>query len=361
MINSREFLKKIVSTAGISGFEDPVREIIREQWSELVDEISVSTLGSLHALKKGAQTDQPRRKIMISTHMDAIGFMVTKVQDEFVRFTSVGGWDPRVLPYQMVTIHGKEPVDGIIAMPLARHLPAELSGKAVPMSQLFIDTGKSAEELKTLVKPGDPISLRNLPVEVDEETIAAHTLDDRASVAALDYCLQILQKRLHSWDVVAVASVQEEVGLKGAFTSSFEENPDLAIAMDVGFASEPGGSGYFMLELGNGPAIGWGPVLNRKLTQKIIGVAEKYSIPYTKEINPGGRTGTDSDGINLTREGIPTALFSIPLRFMHSPHEIMRYEDIEASGRLLAEFICTLDEAVMDEFTEIIPCGKEQA
>ncbi len=361
MINSRDFLKKIVSAAGISGFEDPVREIVHEQWKELSDEISISTLGSLHALKKGVQTGVPRRKIMVSTHMDAIGFMVTKVQDEFVRFTSVGGWDSRVLPYQLVTIHGKNDVDGLISMPLARHLPEELQGKAVPMDQLFIDTGLPAEKLTALVKPGDPISLRNQPVELDEEMIAAHTLDDRASVAALDYCLQILKDREHQWDVVAVASVQEEVGLKGAFTSSYLENPDLAIAMDVGFASEPGGSGYYMLELGKGPAIGWGPVLNKTLTKKIIAVAEKYAIPFTKEINPGGGTGTDSDGINLTREGIPTALFSIPLRFMHSPHEIMRYEDIESTGRLLAEFICILDETVMEEFTTTIMCGKEEA
>lgn len=359
MINNREFLKKIVAAAGISGFEDPVRKIVHDQWKELADVISVSTLGSLHALKKGTQSDASRRKILVSTHMDAIGFMVTKVQGAFVRFTSVGGWDSRVLPYQFVTIHGKEDVDGLIAMPLDRHLPEELQGKAVPMDHLFIDTGLPAEQLEALVKPGDPISLRNLPVELDDETIAAHTLDDRASVAALDYCLQILKDRKHQWDVVAVASVQEEVGLKGAFTSSYQENPDLAIAMDVGFANEPGGSGYFMLELGSGPAIGQGPVLNKVLTQKIIDVAEKYAIPHTKEINPGGRTGTDSDGINLTREGIPTALFSIPLRFMHSPHEVMRYEDIEAAGRLLAEFICTLDDKVMGEFTTYINCDGE--
>ena len=361
MEKSREFLKKLVSAAGISGFEDPVREIVQAQWAELTDEISVSTLGSLHALKKGTQTGNPRRKIMISTHMDAIGFMVTKVQESFVRFTSVGGWDPRVLPYQLVTIHGKKDVNGLIAMPLDRHMPEELHGKAVPMSHLFIDTGLPTEELQSLVKPGDAISLRNVPVEVDSETIAAHTLDDRASVAALDYCLQLLQEREHVWDVMAAASVQEEVGLKGAYTSSYEENPDLAIAMDVGFASEPGGSGYFLVELGEGPAIGIGPVLNKKLTEKIIAVAEKFAIPFSKEINPGGRTGTDSDGINLTREGIPTALFSIPLRFMHSPHEIMRYEDIEATGRLLAEFICTLDETVMDEFNTVISTGKEAA
>lgn len=360
MLNSREFLKKIVSVGGISGFEEPVRELIMQQWSELTDEISLSTLGSVNALKQGQQVNQPRRRILISTHMDAIGFMVTKVQDEYIRFTSVGGWDSRLLPYQLVRIHGKKEIDGIIAMPLARHLPDSLQKKAVPMEYLFIDTGLSAEELQENVKPGDPISLRNDPVELDDETIAAHTLDDRASVAALDYCLQLLQKRSHVWDVIAVASVQEEVGLKGAITSSFQENPDLAVVMDVGFASEPGGNGYFLLELGKGPAIGWGPVLNHRLTQHIIDVADQFAIPYTKEINPGGRTGTDSDGINLTREGIPTALFSIPLRFMHSPHEIMRYEDVETSGRLLAEFICTLDETFLDGFSKSIRCGEGQ-
>lgn len=359
MTNTREFLKDIVSVAGISGYEDPVRNLIMERWSGVADQVSVSTLGSVHAIKKGSQKTEIRKRIMISTHMDAIGFMVTNIQGEFVRFTSVGGWDSRVLPFKMVTIHGKRDVDGVIAIPLDRHLPDEYQGKAVPMEFLFIDTGLSAEELKKVVKPGDPISLRNMPVEIDEETIAAHTLDDRASVAALDHCLHLLQNRDHQWDVVAVASVQEEVGLKGAFTSSYQENPDLAIAMDVGFASEPGGSGYFLLELGNGPAIGWGPVLSKPLTQQIFDVADRYGIPYTKEINPGGRTGTDSDGINLTREGIPTALFSIPLRFMHSPHEVMRYEDIETTGRLLAEFICTLDDETMNSFSQTISCGGE--
>jgi tetrahedral aminopeptidase len=358
---SRQLLRTITSMAGVSGYEKPVREVLEQKWRPLVDEMHVSNLGSLHALKRGTQNrENQRKRIMLAAHMDAIGLMVTKVVDGYLRFTSVGGFDARLLPYQPVIVHGKEPIKGIIAAPLERHMPEKLHGKSVPMEYLYIDTGLSPEKLAGLVKPGDIVSLANEPIDLDEDTIAAHTLDDRGAVAAVNECLQILAKRVHAWDVVAVATTQEEVGLKGAFTSGFAENPDLAIVIDMGFAKEPGASGYYLVDMGEGPCLAYGPVLNYQLYTEIEKVAKRLEIPYHKEINPGGRTGTDSDAITLTREGIPTALLSIPLRYMHSPYEIIHYDDMERTGRLLAEFICSLDMDFMEKLSQNPASSSEE-
>lgn len=347
MNDYKMFLKELLSLPGLSGYEDPVRESIQERWQGSVDDLRVSPLGSLHGLKRGKK-GAIHPKILIATHMDAVGMMVTKVRDSYLRFISIGGLDPRVLPYQPVIIHGRKNLPGVIASPTDRHLPVEFQKKSVPMSHLFIDTGISSDELKGLVRPGDFISFGNEPVELDRETIMGHTLDNRAAVAALTVCLELLKDRIHIWDLMAVATVQEEIGLKGARTSGFAEQPDLAIAVDVGFSKEPGASGYFLLEQGSGPALGWGPVINPVLFSAVEELGKKLSIPFTKEINPGGRTGTDADALSLTAEGIPTLVISIPLRFMHSPTEIVQYEDIYQTGRLLAEFVSVLDEKFMD-------------
>lgn len=356
MDDYRSFLKEILALPGLSGVEEPVRDRILERWKALCDDYSVSPLGSLHVLKKGNKGNV-HPKLLISTHMDAVGMIVTQVQGSFVRFTSVGGLDPRVLPYQPVLIHGIETVPGIIGCPTDRHLPEKFHNKSVPMNHLFIDTGLESEVLKGIVHPGDFVSFATQPVDLDENSISGHTLDNRVSVAALTVCLEILQNRLHVWDVVAVASVQEEVGLKGARTSGYLENPDLAIAVDVGFSKEPGANGYFLLTQGSGPALGWCPVINPALFNAVEKLAKKLSIPFTKEINPGGGTGTDGDALSLVSEGTPTLIISIPLKFMHSPTEIVQYDDIFETGRLLAEFITEIGE----DFAEsLIPNDNDE-
>jgi len=346
MSDYKEFARELLSLAGLSGYEKPVRESIKNKWSPLVEDIWVSPLGSLHAIKRGTGSE-PRKKLLVATHMDAVGMMVTKVDGEYIRFTSVGGLDPRVLPFQEVIVHGRELIAGMIGMPSDRHLPEQWQGKAVPMDHLFIDTGLGADRVKSLVRPGDLVSFANLPLELDGETLMGHTQDDRAAIVAMTICLELLQSRKHGWDLVAAATVQEEVGLKGAKTSGFAEMPDLAIAIDVGFAKEPGASGYFLLDPGSGPALGWGPVTNPMLYRMVESVANKNGIPFSKEINPAGRTGTDADALSLVGMGIPTLVMSVPLRFMHSPVEIVRYEDMYHTGRLIAELMTALDDESM--------------
>jgi tetrahedral aminopeptidase len=312
-------LKKLISASGLSGHEIGVRELIEEAWQPLTDELSLSRIGSLHGLKRGT-APEPRPSILIAAHMDAIGLMVTSVHDEILRITDVGGIDVRVLPGQLVTVHGREDLPGVIAHLPARMLPDDLNKKAIPLEHLFVDTGLSAERLKRLVRTGDLVSFAQTPLETLGDTLVGHTLDNRASVVALTSCLEALQDRPHSWDVWAVASVQEEVGLVGAFTSAYQLRPSLAIAVDVTWASGPGSPGHKTFPLGKGPTLVWGPNIHPGLHQRFKNLAESLEIPHSVEVTPR-HSGTDAYALQVAGGGHsddgrrhPAALYAYPGR-----------------------------------------------
>jgi tetrahedral aminopeptidase len=341
------FLKEMLSAPGLSGYETPVRRIIQKTWEPLTDELSVSKLGSLHGLKRGTGAE-PRPSLLIAAHMDAIGLMATQVIDGFIRFTEVGGVDPRVLPGQLVTVHGREDLLGVVVQPPARLLPPANQSGTVPMSSLFVDTGLEADEVSRLVRPGDPISFAQHPFEASGETICGHTLDNRASVAALTLCLEALKTRSHSWDLWAVATAQEEETLGGAFTSTFELNPSLGIAVDVTFGSSPGSPGHRTFAIGEGPTLGWGPNIHPGMHKAIKELADQMEMPYKTEPMPRF-SGTDAIALQVVNEGIPTLVVSIPLRYMHTPVEMVSLKDIRRVGRLLAEFVVQLEPDFMDK------------
>ncbi len=202
-------LTKLISLAGVSGYETPVREALAEAWEPLADEISVSRVGSLHALKRGEGTE-PRPLVMLSAHMDGVGLMVTEVKNGFLQVTSIGGLDARILPSQPVIVHGRRELEGVIVMPSPRQLPDDLAHKPVPMKYLLVETGLPADEVAELVRPGDVVSFAQPPMVLEGDFVAGHSLDNRASVAALTVCLDALQTMRHEWDVVTTATVQEE-------------------------------------------------------------------------------------------------------------------------------------------------------
>ncbi|HCE17159.1 MAG TPA: M42 family peptidase [Anaerolinea thermolimosa] len=348
MPDLKEFLKRIISLPGLSGHEGPVREVIAEAWKPLVDEISVSRLGSLHALKHG-QAAPPRPKILLAAHMDAIGLMVTRVTPEgFLYFTEVGGVDPRILPAQAVTVHARRDLPGVIGQPPDRLLPPHLRGKPVPMSHLVVDVGLPPEEVQALVRVGDLISFATEPLELGEDLIAGHTLDDRAAVAAVTACLDELKAVNHAWDVVAVATVQEEETLGGGLTSPFEIRPDIAVAIDVTFAKGPGVNDYRGRGLGKGVALGWGPNTHPAIFESFKELADQLDLPYEVEVHPR-YSGTDAMGMQIVAEGIPTMVLSIPLRYMHTPVEVVSMKDVRRAGRLLAQFIAGLTPEFMEQ------------
>lgn len=348
MTDLAPLLKKLISTAGLSGYETPVRQLIEESWRPLTDELSASRLGSLHALKRGAQSGEPRRHVLIATHMDAIGLMVTRIVDGFLYVTQIGGIDARVLPGQPVTVFGREELPGIVVAPPAHLLPDEARNGVVPLDKLMVDTGLPPRRVAQLVRPGALVAFAQPPLELGGDLLAGHSLDNRASVAALTHCLEELQTRTHLWDVWAVATAQEEETLGGAATSAHDLRPDLAIAIDVTFGKEPNSPAHKTQELNKGPVLGWGPNIHPGLHKALKQAADRLEMPTQLEVHTR-HSGTDAHALQVAAEGIPTMVVSIPLRYMHTPVEVIHLKDVTRVGRLLAEFIAGLDAAFMEK------------
>ena len=335
------FLKSLISVSGLSGYETPAAALIEDKWRPLVDEITRSRLGSLHGLKRGS-AKEPRPSILISTHMDAIGLMVTQLVDGWLRVTAVGGVDARILPGTPVIVHGIEDLPGIVVQPPARSLPEDVGDNPLPLEHLLVDVGLLPSKVADLVRVGDLVSFDTPPADLSGETLSGHSLDNRASVAALTVALEELQARTHAWDVLAVASVQEETGLVGAQTSAFGLHPTLAVAVDVTFAKGPGANDWQTFPLGKGPTLGWGPNIHPFLHKTLKELAEKLEIPFSVEPMPR-HSGTDAYALQVAAEGLPTAVVSIPLRYMHTPVEAVAVKDVQRAGRLLAAFIAGLE------------------
>jgi tetrahedral aminopeptidase len=340
------FLNKLITAPGLSSYEDPAAEIISARWAPLVDKIDRNRLGSLHALQRGIGPT-PRPSVMIATHMDAIGLMVTGIEAGFLRITQVGGVDPRVLPGSLVSVFGtgseggNEPIPGVVVQPPVRLLPPDIGQESVPLENLFVDTGLPPTKVKELVQVGDVVSYAQSPMELSGDTIAGHTLDNRVSITALTICLEELHSRPHHWDVWAVATTQEEVGAIGATSSTYELHPSIVIAVDVTFAKGPGAGDWQTSPLGKGPTICMGPNIHPALHKSMTELAEKLEIPYGLEYTPR-HTGTDGFASQVVAEGIPTLVMGIPLRYMHTPVEVVALKDIQRAGRLMAGFISAL-------------------
>lgn len=349
MIELLPFLKELISAPGLSGYEAPVRKIITKAWQPLTDELITSPLGSLHGLRRAQRdTDNAPPSILYAAHMDAIGLMVTSIVDGWLHITEIGGVDPRVLPGQPVIVHGREDLPGLVVQPPAHLLPNKYREKPVPLNHLLVETGLLPAEVERLVRVGDLVSFAQPPIEMDGDTLAGHTLDNRASVAAVTACLQALQGRKLAWDVWAVATTQEEETLGGARTSAFALRPSLAVAIDVTFGSSPGSPGHQTFPMGKGITLGWGPNIHPGLFKAFKELADRLEIPYKLDVMPR-MSGTDAMGLQVAAEGIPTMVISIPLRYMHTPVEMVSLKDIQRAGRLLAEFAVQLDDTFMNK------------
>jgi putative aminopeptidase FrvX len=349
MVELLPFLKSLLISPGLSGYEGPVREVIEVAWQPLTDELSISRLGSLHGLKRG-DAPEPRHTVLIAAHMDAIGLMVTSIVDGFLRVTKIGGLDARVLPGQLVTVHGRQDLPGVIVQPPAHLLPDEAIKGPIALKYLLVDTGLKPQRVNRLVRPGDLISFSQEPIELKTDILAGRSLDNRASVAAVTLCLEEIQKRTHAWDVWAVATVQEEETMSGARSSAFQLRPQLAIAVDVTWGRSPGTPEHKTFPLDKGPTLGWGPNIHQGLYNSFKMLAEQLEIPYSTEVMPR-HSGTDAFSLQVAAEGIPTMVLSIPLRYMHTPVEVVALQDIRRAARLMSEFIARLDDEYLQNLT----------
>ena len=252
---------------------------------------------------------------------------------------------------QHVLVHGTRALPGVVAtMPPHMLTPADTK-RYPPIDDLVVDVGLPADEVEKIVSVGDLVTVDAPMIELKGRLAAAKAMDDRACIAAITTCLEMLRTARHDWDVYAVATVQEEVGLRGATTAANYLAPDCAIALDVGFAEQPGVNDGG--KLGGGPQLGIGANFHPKMVERLQAVAEYHDICWQRDIMPA-RTGTDAWAIQVAREGVPTALLSIPLRNMHSPVETLDMKDVERTGRLLAHFICALDEEFVD-YLSLLP------
>jgi tetrahedral aminopeptidase len=347
LLDVKAHLKALVELHAPSGHEAPVRELLRETWRDYVDELQQDKLGSLIGIKRATRANgQPARKIMLSAHMDEIGLMVRDIVDGFIYTHRISGIDSRLMPAQPVMVHGKRALPGVVSTVPPHLLSSEARRKYPAINDLVIDVGLPAEEVSALVRIGDLITLDVPLLELQGRRVAAKALDDRACVAAVTVCLDLLRGMRHEWEVYAAATVQEETGLLGAKTAAYFIQPDIAIALDVTFGKQPGVDADTGSDLGGGPVLGLGPNFHLKLNEQIRKTAKSLEMKLQDEpIN--GNSGTDAWAIQVSRGGVPTALLSIPIRNMHSPVETVDLRDIERTGRLLAHFIASLDADFM--------------
>jgi putative aminopeptidase FrvX len=339
-------LRRLSEASGVSGYEHEVRDIVQEVFGQHADQVRTDALGNVIALKRGT-SPEPRPAIMLATHMDEIGLIVSELEEGFIHFQQVGGYDDRVLLGQEVIVHGRRDLAGIIGARPPHVLPIDERGKPIPYDKLRLDVGLTPEELPRVVQVGDLITMNRKLVELKGSRVSGKALDNRVSVVAAAVCLEELSRVQHPWDVYAVATVQEEVGLKGAITSTYGLEPDLGIAIDVTWAQQPGAPDEYTFELGKGPTISCGPNFHPKLQEALVEAAEALEMSY--HLEPAARPpGTDAAAMQVTREGIPVALISIPERNMHTPVETVAVKDVERAGRLLAAFIARLDERFLE-------------
>lgn len=336
----KELIAKLSNAHGISGYEGEIREIVKEELESWADEIKTDSMGNLICTKNGGKPE-----IMVAAHMDEIGFAVKYIDEKgFIRIAPIGGWFSQIALAQRVVLYGKRKVYGVIGCKPPHLMKDEERKKPVEIKDMFVDIGASSKEevLDMGINVGTPVALDREVVELANSRITGKAFDNRVGVAVM---IEAVRESNADITVHAVATVQEEVGLKGARTSSFAINPDAAIAIDSCVAADfPGSeSAHMDVKLGKGAAItvidasGRGLIASPRVLKWLTETAEKYSIPYQLEVAEGGTT--DATAINLTRAGIPAGVVSVPARYIHSPVEVVDLKDVESAVNIVARAI----------------------
>ena len=354
----KKHLKAFMDMDGLSGFEEPIANYIRDEWKTLVDEVTTTKTGSVHGIKiakKASSKGRSGRSMMIVTHMDAIGMMVTGIDEGFLHFTDVGGIDQRILPGTPVLVHGTakngspKEFEGLVVAPHPRSMPNVTNG-SIPIGELLVDIGLNHAEATEYIQIGDLVSFNTHPFEHSEDIISGHSADNRASVTALTHFLKSSVNKTFDWTIIGAATSQEEVSFAGAYTSSKMANPDLAIVIDVTFAKGPGSSDWRVFQSGKGITLGLGPNIHTGFMRRAMTIAEQNEIPVSLEPMPR-HSGTDAYAVQVANNGIPTIVIGIPLKYMHTPVEMVNLQDIKRVSKLLSAIADELDEEFLQEIS----------
>jgi tetrahedral aminopeptidase len=335
-------LKSVCEIAGAPGFEQRVRNLVIDEIKDHVDEYNVDNLGNIYAIKRGKSD----KKVMIGAHLDEIGFIVTHIDDNgFLRFHTLGGFDPKTLTAQRVIVHGKKDLIGVMGSKPIHIMEPEERGKPIKIKDYFIDLGMSRAEVLKYIEVGNPITRDRELIEMGD-CVNCKSIDNRVSVFILIEALKRMKQL--PFDVYGVFTVQEEIGIRGASVAAHNINPDFGFGLDTTIAYDvPGAQPEEMVtQLGKGAGIkvmDSSTVCDYRMVKYMKGIAKKHNITWQPEILPAG--GTDTAGIQrMGKHGAIAGAVSIPTRHIHQVIEMASKEDIKLATDLLVNCVQELDQ-----------------
>jgi endoglucanase len=350
-----DFLRDLTEAPSPSGYEVPAAELVRTRLKGSADTIETNVLGSVHATLKGGKKGAP--SVMIAGHIDEVGMMVRYISDEgFISFGAIGGVDAAVLPGIRVNVYGTggspeapQLFRGVMGRKPIHLIEPDERKNVTPIDKLFIDVGLSGAEAKKHIRIGDPITYGVGFEAFGDGFAVARAFDDKIGIWIAARVLEEVKKAGGAQgDLIAAGTVQEEIGLRGGVTSAYGVDPTIGISAEVGHATDYPGiekTKYGEAKAGAGPLIARGPNINPVLFERMVAAAEAAKLPY--QIGPErGATGTDANPIQLSRGGKVAGLISIPLRYMHTPTEVLKLVDLEHAVKLLTRFVLDLDDTV---------------
>lgn len=344
----KKYLKSLLETPSVTGNEVQVASLVRERLASVADEIETNVMGSVHARLSGVSKAP---SVMIAAHMDEIGLMVTYISEQgYLSVASVGGVDAAVLPGMRVDVHTKTgSLRGVVGRKPIHLIEPDERKNVTPLSRLVIDLGLPAKKVHELVSVGDVITFGVGFEPFGRGMAVSRAFDDKMGVYIATRVMEELKACGGApGEYICAATVQEEIGLRGGTTSAFGVNPDIAIALDVTHATDYPGidqTKYGKIVCGEGPVIARGPNINPVVFERLLAAAEAEGIKVQIEAEPGV-TGTDAGTMQIQRGGKPVGLVSVPLRYMHTPTEVLCLKDLERAVKLLVRFILDLDDDV---------------
>lgn len=340
-MNYEQTLSCLCALSGPSGFEENVTKAAAELLRPLADQVYTTRLGSVVGVRRCGRDNAP--KLLLDAHLDEIGFIVTGHDEGFLRFAPLGGVDPRMLPDREVVILTDPPIHGVVACLPPHVQTGEEMDKSLPIKDLYIDAGLSQEEAERRIPVGTPAAYRGGCTPLGEDLLSGKALDDRAGFAVLLDVLERLRGKTLGVDLYVLGSTQEETHSTGAITAAYEIAPQLCVAVDVTHGDSPDASKNETFRLGGGPVIGVGPNCARSLSGRLKELAEELDMPVQIEVMSGS-SGTNAWPVQVSREGVATAVLSIPERYMHTPVEVVHKQDLADTARLLAALVESLGE-----------------
>ncbi len=332
----QETLQELSQMAGPSGFESKVAHRAVELMRPWVDQAHVDRFGNAIGVRLCGKAGA--KKVLLDAHLDEIGLIVTGIEEGFLRFTTIGGVDPRMLPARELTVMTEPPMLGVVACLPPHVLTPEASKQSIPIADLRIDVGLSQEQAEKAIPVGTPVVFRGGCAPLGEEKYCGKAMDDRACFVTLLRAAELLKDKELDVDLYLMGSTREEVGGAGAKVGTYGIHPDCCVAVDVTHAKTPDGSKVFRCVLGGGPQIAIGPNITPWMAKRMLAKAKELEIPHDSDAM-GGHTGTNGWGMQIVREGVATSVISLPLRYMHSPVEVLDLQDMEHVAALLAKFV----------------------